>query len=46
MKILVTGANGFIGRNLCLQLKQKGEEVLEFDRDTKEPLEQLVSQAG
>ena len=45
MKVLVTGANGFIGRNLCLQLKQKGEEVLEFDRDTKEPLEDLVSRA-
>ena len=39
MKVLVTGAHGFIGRNLCLHLQQQGEEVLEFDRDTKQSLE-------
>ena len=45
MKVLVTGAHGFIGRNLCLHLQQQGEEVLEFDRDTKQSLEELVSKA-
>lgn len=44
-KILVTGAAGFIGKNLCLMLEQQGYEVLKFDRDTKEPLEELVKQA-
>lgn len=24
MKVLVTGAKGFVGRNLCLELKIKG----------------------
>lgn len=45
MKILVTGAAGFIGKNLCLNLKQQGHEVLEFDRNTEESLESLVSKA-
>ena len=32
--ILVTGARGFIGRNLCLALRRvKDYEVLEFDLD-------------
>ncbi len=44
MKILVTGSNGFIGKNLCLFLKERNYEVLTFDRDTKESLESLVSQ--
>lgn len=34
MKILVTGANGFVGKNLCLALKQKGHTVFEFDTDS------------
>ena len=44
-KILVTGAAGFIGKNLCLMLEQQGFEVLKFDRNTEEPLEELVTQA-
>ena len=47
MKILVTGANGFVGKNLCLALKNikdgkdrtrgnlKIEEVFEYDLDSK-----------
>lgn len=31
MKILVTGSNGFVGKNLCLALKEKGHTVYEFD---------------
>lgn len=41
MKILVTGSNGFIGKNLSLYLKCKGYEVLPFDIDT--PIENLPS---
>ena len=47
MKILVTGARGFVGRNLCSQLKNIKEgkarwygdlqidEVYEYDMDTR-----------
>lgn len=31
MKILVTGAKGFVGKNLCLALKTKGHTVYEYD---------------
>jgi UDP-2-acetamido-2,6-beta-L-arabino-hexul-4-ose reductase len=31
MKVLVTGAKGFIGQNLCLALRQRGHEVFEYD---------------
>jgi UDP-2-acetamido-2,6-beta-L-arabino-hexul-4-ose reductase len=35
MKILVTGAKGFIGKNLITELKnRKYDDILEFDRDT------------
>lgn len=35
MKILVTGAKGFIGKNLIAELRnRKYEEILEFDQDT------------
>ena len=35
MKILVTGAQGFIGKNLIAELKNRGyNDVLEFDIDT------------
>jgi UDP-2-acetamido-2,6-beta-L-arabino-hexul-4-ose reductase len=44
MKILVTGSNGFIGKNLCLTLEQQNYEVLKFDRDTKDSLEDLASE--
>jgi UDP-2-acetamido-2,6-beta-L-arabino-hexul-4-ose reductase len=31
MKVLVTGAKGFIGKNLCLFLKNRGHIVFEYD---------------
>lgn len=35
MKILVTGAKGFIGKNLIAELKnRKYDDIFEFDRDT------------
>ncbi|WP_404987640.1 polysaccharide biosynthesis C-terminal domain-containing protein [Clostridium culturomicium] len=47
MKILVTGAKGFIGRNLVERLKTfKEYEVIEIDRDnSKEELEKEVLKA-
>lgn len=33
MKILVTGANGFIGKNLLVKLREKNIEVISFGRD-------------
>ncbi len=45
MKVLVTGANGFIGKNLIAQLERReGVEVLPFDVDT--PLERLEEYCG
>ncbi len=39
MKVLVTGANGFIGKNLIAELKQREEvEILAYDLDTPEEL--------
>jgi len=35
MKILVTGANGFIGKNLIAELRnRKYDDIFEYDRDT------------
>ena len=34
MKILVTGAKGFVGKNLCVVLKAKGHTVYEYDIDS------------
>ena len=35
MKILVTGAKGFIGKNLIAELKnRKYDDIFEYDRDT------------
>ena len=35
MKILVTGANGFVGKNLVAELKnRKYEEIYEYDLNT------------
>ncbi len=44
MKILVTGSNGFIAKNLIQFLSEKSEiEVLKFNRDSSsEELEQSV----
>lgn len=39
MKILVTGAKGFVGKNLVAQLKNKGyENIFEYDIDTDKSL--------
>jgi len=34
MKVLITGASGFIGRNLSLRLREAGHEVLAVTRET------------
>lgn len=35
MKILITGAKGFVGRNLIIELKNQGyNEILEYDTDS------------
>ena len=34
MKIMVTGSHGFIGKNLCLFLREEQHEVLEVHRET------------
>lgn len=46
-KVLVTGANGFIGRNLCLSLSQlKGIQILKYDvNNTEDELDTLIGQA-
>lgn len=42
MKILVTGAEGFIGKNLCLRLAERGDcELIKIDRHT--PDNELVN---
>lgn len=39
MKILVTGANGFVGRNLIAELNNRGyEDIYRFDIDTEKTL--------
>ncbi|MDT0684528.1 NAD-dependent epimerase/dehydratase family protein [Roseicyclus sp. F158] len=46
MQILITGAEGFIGRNLSLRLRENGHGVLRATRQTTPPeLAQLASQA-
>jgi UDP-2-acetamido-2,6-beta-L-arabino-hexul-4-ose reductase len=46
MKVLVTGAKGFIGKNLCLSLQAKGYEVFPFDIDSSDDdLKKYVSEA-
>jgi UDP-2-acetamido-2,6-beta-L-arabino-hexul-4-ose reductase len=46
MKIVVTGAQGFIGKNLCFSIREEGHEVLEVHRKTtKEELGFYLSQA-
>jgi len=47
MKVLVTGANGFIGKNLILRLNElENYEVISIGRDnTKEELEQSLLEA-
>lgn len=39
MKILITGAKGFIGKNLICELKNRGyKNIFEFDKDTDKAL--------
>ena len=39
MKILVTGAKGFVGKNLIAELKNKGyKDIYEFDIETDKSL--------
>ena len=39
MKILVTGAKGFIGKNLIAELKNRGyETIFEVDTDTTDEI--------
>lgn len=46
MKILVTGANGFIGRNLCIQLENEGYEIFKYDQEnTDSDLSLFINQA-
>ncbi|WP_312922316.1 UDP-2-acetamido-2,6-beta-L-arabino-hexul-4-ose reductase [Stutzerimonas nitrititolerans] len=47
MKVLVTGADGFIGKNLCLHLAERnGLELIRFTRDNSlEQLAELAAQA-
>lgn len=44
MKVLVTGAKGFIGKHLVLHLSRRGHEVFEFDKDnTDKEFEKYVN---
>lgn len=45
MKVLVTGAKGFVGRNLCLTLEQMPDiEVLKYDLGDEPKLDDYVAQ--
>lgn len=44
MKVLVTGANGFIGKNLCVHLKELEHEYLPYDLNNERSLEELVQE--
>jgi len=35
LKVLVTGADGFLGKNLCVKLEEKNIQVLKFLRDSE-----------
>ncbi|AVT48948.1 UDP-2-acetamido-2,6-beta-L-arabino-hexul-4-ose reductase [Shewanella baltica] len=47
MKIVVTGAKGFIGKNLCVMLREHGhQDIVEVDRETsREMLAKYLSEA-
>lgn len=45
MNVLVTGSNGFIGKNLCLWLKNVGQNVLPYDLDCKYSLSSLIAKS-
>ena len=45
MKVLVTGAKGFVGRNLCLTLEQMPDiEVLKYDLGDEAKLERFLAE--
>ncbi|NCB25250.1 MAG: capsular polysaccharide biosynthesis protein CapF [Bacteroidia bacterium] len=47
MKILVTGSAGFVGRNLVLELQNRGHEILGCTLETtREELEQYTQECG
>lgn len=47
MKILVTGADGFIGKNLCSKLDEMGFELIKFTRSASaSQLTEMVSMVG
>jgi nucleoside-diphosphate-sugar epimerase len=43
MKIVVTGASGFLGSNLVNKLKEHGHDVLSILRTTPDPLKMIVT---
>ena len=43
MKIVVTGASGFLGSNLVAKLEETGHNVLSISRNTPNPLEAIVN---
>ena len=46
MRVLVTGAKGFIGKHMCLLLKRSGHDVFEYDLDSSlEELKDYVNNA-
>ena len=46
MRVLVTGAKGFLGRNLSAHLMENGHEVLSYDRENSpEDLKSYLAQA-
>lgn len=46
MKVLVTGAKGFIGKHMVTLLKRKGHDVFEYDLgNTNEELEAFINEA-
>jgi UDP-2-acetamido-2,6-beta-L-arabino-hexul-4-ose reductase len=46
MRVLVTGADGFIGQNLCVALRERGDEVLAFTRgDSAQDLPRLAAES-
>jgi len=47
MKILVTGAKGFIGKNLVVELKNRGyNDIYEYDLDTTVSLDEYTRDCG
>ena len=46
MKVLVTGANGFIGKHMCLALNRGGHDVLKYDlNNSEDELKGFVNEA-